>query len=74
MIDQISIDLALVPKNGLVKQYLMHHPELRLLVHELFTIVLDEKPDDPVVFIVELFRRMQLELESVSARSSSPVG
>lgn len=56
-VDQCYVNLALLPNPKAARQYIMVHPEIRQVVHQLLEIVLDEKPEDPIQFLHDIFNQ-----------------
>ena len=51
LIDRVNVNLSKFVNPKKVKKYVHNHPDLVQFVHEMFDLVLTEKPDDPVEFL-----------------------
>lgn len=53
----ISLDQLVNPVAG--RQYIMTHPQLREVVHEMIDVILNVKPDDPVAYLEDYFTEIK---------------
>ena len=56
VVDQIIIHLELLKDPKACRSYVVNHPQLRNIVHDILELVLKSKPDNPVDFIREYFK------------------
>ena len=55
VIDRIPVNLGKFVNAAKVKKYVHNHPELVQFVHEMFELVLNEKPENPVEFLRQTY-------------------
>jgi hypothetical protein len=72
-VDQAIIHLENLPNPAAARLYIMTHPELSRIVHDILGIVLEAKPEDPLVFIHEFLREIIEDATDQLMRSSADV-
>lgn len=55
-VDQLIIHLEILKDPKGARSYIVNHPQLRNIVHQILELVLAEKPDNPVAFIENYFK------------------
>lgn len=55
VIDKVTVRLENVPDPENCRKYVIKHQSLKALINELFTVILEAKPDKPVEFIQTYF-------------------
>ncbi|OHS97688.1 hypothetical protein TRFO_36055 [Tritrichomonas foetus] len=58
-VDQCIIHLETLPNPSAARLYIMTHPELRNVVHELLEIVFESKPENPIELIENYFQEIR---------------
>lgn len=58
-IDQCIIGLEQLANPSAARQYIMTHPQLREVVHEMIEVILNVKPDDPVAYLEDYFTEIK---------------
>mgnify|MGYP002471917297 CR=1 FL=1 len=55
-VDQFIIHLEILKDPKACRSYIVNHPQLRNIVHEIIEQVLNSKPENPVAFIEQYFK------------------
>ena len=69
-IDQIIVRLSKIGEPAETRRYAAKHPELKDIVREIFAMVLDRKPQNPLEMLREEYERIREECYDVVPRNS----
>lgn len=58
-VDHAMIHLEDLPDPDKARNYIMTHPDIRNVVNEIFSVVLNSKPDKPIEFLNEYFAQIK---------------
>jgi hypothetical protein len=58
-VDQLLIDVDVLPNPAAARQYFVAHPELRAIVRWILNIVYEHKPDEPLMLLERLFESLR---------------
>jgi hypothetical protein len=57
VVDQVIVDLEVLPNPAAAREYAATHSALRLIVREIFEIIYAQKPEDPIELLRGIFGR-----------------
>jgi hypothetical protein len=57
--DQIVIDIATLPNPTAARKFALQHAELRAIVRETLAMIFKQKPERPLEFVADFYRKLQ---------------